>query len=127
MTDRPELVEEWFEKVRHDRDAARILLAAAGPVDVIAFHIQQAIEKSLKGFLIGRGWKLARTHDLNELLIDAIGYSPALERFKQDFARITQYYFRGRYPVTSAQEFTRSQVEADAKVVEDFLRAIGRG
>jgi HEPN domain-containing protein len=37
-------------------------------------HLQQAIEKWLKAFLLHHGWTLRRTHELEALLDEAIRY-----------------------------------------------------
>lgn len=63
-----------------DLNAVEILLKAKN-LDVAALHIQQAIEKYLKGFLLRRGWSLVKTHDLVDLLNEAINYEPAFEKF----------------------------------------------
>lgn len=42
----------WLSKARNDIRAAKTLLVDAQPLyDEISFHCQQAVEKSLKGFL----------------------------------------------------------------------------
>ena len=51
------LPKDWFKKGEIDLESAKILLAA-GTLETAAFHIQQAIEKYLKGYLLGKGWKL---------------------------------------------------------------------
>ena len=47
-----------------------------------AFHLQQALEKYLKGYLIGKGWKLERVHDLEDLIDHAVDYEAAFESFR---------------------------------------------
>ena len=46
---------DWFAQGDMDIQAADILLAQDGPLPVVAFHIQQAVEKYLKGLLISTG------------------------------------------------------------------------
>jgi HEPN domain-containing protein len=44
---------EWLRKAKNDVLSARILLSHSNPVtDTACFHCQQAVEKSLKAFLI---------------------------------------------------------------------------
>jgi HEPN domain-containing protein len=40
---------DWFAQGDMDIQAADILLAQDGPLPVVAFHVQQAVEKYLKG------------------------------------------------------------------------------
>jgi HEPN domain-containing protein len=50
------LPEAWFAQADLDLEAADILMSPVdGPLPVIAFHLQQAIEKYLKGYLIATG------------------------------------------------------------------------
>ena len=44
-------VEEWIERAEHDLEAAQLLLDWEAHSDIVLFHIHQAIEKYLKGFL----------------------------------------------------------------------------
>ena len=41
--------EEWFERGRRDMETAQLIYEQHGYTDAIAYHIQQAVEKYLKG------------------------------------------------------------------------------
>ena len=69
---------DWFILGDMDIQAARILLTQNGPFPVVAFHIHQAIEKYLKGYLLSTGWPLRRIHDLETLVQEAITPRPGL-------------------------------------------------
>lgn len=47
-----QVVKEWIERGEHDLKVAKILFAENEYFDVVLFHIHQAVEKYLKGFLI---------------------------------------------------------------------------
>lgn len=47
--------QEWFERGDHDIETAQFLYGESGYADVIACHIQQAIEKYLRGYLVLQG------------------------------------------------------------------------
>lgn len=76
----PTVPSDWLARAELDFEAAEILLTQAGPLAMVAFHIQQAIEKYLKGFLIHTGWRLRRVHDLEVLIQQALEMS-ILHRF----------------------------------------------
>ena len=59
---------EWFTKADEDIRAAELLLAHDGPLGIVAFLIQQAVEKYLKGYLLSTGWSLEQIHDLETLI-----------------------------------------------------------
>jgi len=59
---------EWFERGRRDIETAQLLYDERGYTDTIAYHIQQALEKYLKGLLVSYGKKPPRIHELDTLL-----------------------------------------------------------
>jgi HEPN domain-containing protein len=64
-----ELARAMLAKARRDQTAARTLAADPGVADeVVGFHVQQALEKSLKAILAREGVPFAFTHDLSVLL-----------------------------------------------------------
>ena len=66
LTDRPRDLLALAEK---DYKAALILARADDPqTDAAGFHLQQAVEKSLKAWLALKSIDYPRTHDLNPLL-----------------------------------------------------------
>src|SRR3990167_6216906 len=91
------LLLDWFKKAEVDLKSAKILLDNE-TLETAAFHIQQAVEKYLKGYLLSKGWKLIRTHDLISLLNEAVAYQPHLEAFRELCVRATEYYIEDRYP-----------------------------
>ena len=59
---------------------------------MVAFHIQQAIEKNLKGLLISFGIAPRRTHDLEDLIESVIEVDHEFQPLLSDCQRITEYY-----------------------------------
>lgn len=60
-----EVARVLLDKATADRAAAEVLIAAGGQADhVVGFHLQQAIEKSLKAVLVFREEEIPRSHDL---------------------------------------------------------------
>ena len=112
---------EWFAQGDLDVQAAEILLAQNGPLAVVAFHLQQAIEKYLKGFLLSTGWSLRRIHDLELLLQQAIAQDADFAPFLAACQRITEYYIEARYPIGVTTPLQRAALQADL----DTTRNIG--
>ena len=96
--------------------------------ELAAFCLQQAVEKFLKAFLLSKGWKLRRIHDLEALLDDAIAYDSSLDQFRNACQKITNYYVVERYPLTVEAEFTldevRTSLEAAGQLIEKLRRGI---
>lgn len=91
--------------------------------DDAAFHLQQAVEKYLKGYLLARGWRLKRIHDIEALLSDAIRYDAGLERYRALCQQVAGYYLIERYPIfeegLSIRE-VRKAYEQTKKLVRDL-------
>ncbi|MDP3103000.1 MAG: HEPN domain-containing protein [Candidatus Methanoperedens sp.] len=92
------LPDDWFRKGDDDKQAVGILLEHGGKSSVAAFLIQQMLEKYMKGFLLSKGWKLKRTHDLEELLDGMVGHDTSFEEFREIAQKATAFYFLERYP-----------------------------
>lgn len=92
------LPEDWFKKGDDDKQAVGILLEYGGKSGVAAFLIQQMLEKYIKGFLLSKGWKLKRTHDLEELLDEMVKFDSSFEEFREISQKVTAFYFLERYP-----------------------------
>lgn len=90
---------EWFTKAARDWQAAETVLRAEPPLaDVAAFHCQQAVEKTLKGFLTCHARVFEKTHDLRRLCRLCADVEPS---FAQQFERVTplnEYAVGFRYP-----------------------------
>jgi HEPN domain-containing protein len=94
------LPDDWFARGKADLSAAEILLNNKGDPQVAAALVQQGVEKHLKGWLLSKGWRLARVHDLQRLLDDAVVYDKKLARYYRLCEKLTAFYFVDRYPFT---------------------------
>ncbi len=59
---------EWFDHGDHEVETAQLIYDNHGHADAIAYHIQQAIEKYLKGYLVLHGIEPPWIHELDTLL-----------------------------------------------------------
>ena len=89
---------DWFNKALKDVRTVEILLREHGDADVAGFHLQQAAEKFLKGYLLSRGWKLERIHNLDILLNEAVQFDSDFEEFREFCEEVTDFYTFERYP-----------------------------
>ena len=115
---------DWFKKAEVDLKSAKILLDNE-ILETAAFHIQQAIEKYLKGYLLSKGWKLIRTHDLISLLNDAVSRESHFEAFRELCVRATEYYIEDRYPFLISSQLSVEELEEireETKVFANFVK-----
>jgi len=86
-----------------EKDFARVERALRDhDPEAAGFFLQQAVEKFLKAFLLSKGWKLRRIHDLEALLDDALAFDPTLEGFRTPCQSVTAFYLVQRYPLTTS-------------------------
>jgi HEPN domain-containing protein len=123
MPDR-RILSEWLNRGAHDISAARLLFENNHYTDTIAYHIHQAMEKYLKGFLLFQGWKLKKIHDLEELLTEALEFQGDFSIYL-DFARkVTAYYIEDRYPPGPPQDYPRDEIGKDLEMAEELIEKI---
>lgn len=115
------LPNDWFAYGDLDLQAAEILLAQDGPLPIAAFHLQQAVEKYLKGFLLSRGWVLRRIHDLELLVQEAIAKDSDFQQFLALCQRITEYYVETRYPIGVRSPLQKDALEMELNAVRALI------
>ena len=111
----------WFKKGDADLRSAKILLRE-GDMEIAAFHIQQALEKYLKGFLLSKGWQLRKVHELDVLLNDAVQYKHELEKFRELCEMATEYYLSERYPYEESFQIPQAEIELQIHQTEDLRK-----
>lgn len=118
------LSDRWFLTAERDLGAAKKLFKVEHFADIICFHLQQTIEKYLKGFLVFHNIKPPRTHDLPKLL-------KLCKRIDEDFGDWTdecvvlnQYYFESRYPPDAPIDYPRSEVKKAIEYIEQLIKFI---
>ena len=104
-------VSEWLLRAEKDFEEAKFLFEHHRPLENAAFFIHQAVEKALKGYLIGNSWELEKTHDLVKLNGDATKFDTAFTKFVPFMEGIVDYYIESRYPIGYLVEYTREEIE----------------
>lgn len=97
MSNDPTLPESWYEHAVRDLKRARRAQDDGDP-ELAVVLCQQAAEKAMKGWLLGKAWKLIKTHDLEQLAQEAAKHAADLGWFLDDAEALTKWYFEARYP-----------------------------
>ena len=92
------IISQWLIKGDNDLKTAEYGLGAKEPItDTICFHCQQAVEKYLKMYLVGKGNEPVITHNISILIANCVRYDPSFKELgKYDF--LTSYAVSLRYP-----------------------------
>jgi len=109
-----------LKKASNDLVAARATLATGQALDVVCFHAQQAVEKSLKAILAFYDVEYPWRHDLGELLGLVRPLAPEIVVHEEHIFRMTPYAVEVRYD----EEFEPSLGEASwaLQAAEDVYR-----
>jgi len=114
---------DWIGKAERDLHRARVLLAD-DDAEGAGFHLQQAIEKYLKGYLLFKGWKLEYIYDLVKLLNCAKDYDLGFEEFRALCEQVTGYYVVDRYPFPVHASPTKEEIEQALRKTEELVKKI---
>lgn len=112
MVDDQAEVREWLAISAQDLDQARFLLLHKRPAGDTAFHIQQGIEKALKAYLLGQGWKLQKIHDVVKLTHEAIQRDPSFQSYQPFMETIAGYYVETRYPPGTTEDIAEDELKS---------------
>lgn len=112
MTAAPPPSARWLPYARRDWSRALLLQREHDP-DGAGMLLQQSVEKYLKGWLLDRGWRLRKTHEVDRLLDDATAHDPALQSFRALGERLSSYYLLERYPTPSPSGPSEAQISSD--------------
>ncbi len=92
-------VGEWIELANQDEASARYLFGMRPlPLEVICFHCQQAVEKTLKAVLAKHRLDIPRTHDLLELLDLVLVLAPSVASLEPRLLSLNDFAVVVRYP-----------------------------
>ena len=95
-----DLVSEWLEIASNDLTVAHHLFDTMHPkpLEIICYHCQQAVEKSLKGYLIDRDVEPPYIHDLEKLHLMCLGHDASFDTIEKACLRLNNYSASTRYP-----------------------------
>lgn len=117
------LPDDWFEKARKDLRRVEVLLAD-DDVEGAGFHLQQAAEKYLKGYLLGRGWSLKYTHDLEVLLNEAMTHDDRFQNYLDVCIMVREFYVEERYPFIGSPLPARHELEDALGTIREMIALI---
>ena len=63
-----DMAKEWLKSAKLDLENIHYIIEVEHLTTVVAFHSQQAVEKSLKAYLESKDMKIPKTHKLQNLL-----------------------------------------------------------
>ena len=117
---------EWVERADRDLRWMAIGFRERDP-GVAGYYLQQALEKLLKAFLMAHGWRLQRTHNLKQLLDEAVVREPSLAQFGDLCTAVTGWYMADRYIDSKEEPPTEDQARAARDAARPFIERLRTG
>lgn len=90
--------QDWFLLARERLNAADVLYAQSGSTYSGIEILHEAVERYLKGFLIAKGWRLRKAHDLTLLKDEAQKFESRFEAFDDLCESLTEQFWAQHYP-----------------------------
>ncbi len=89
---------DWFLLAASRLRGADVLRKAEGVTLLGIEALHEAVERYLKGYLVFKGWKLERIHDLSRLIECATYYDQAFQQYALLADTLTQQFWAQHYP-----------------------------
>lgn len=117
---------EWFEIANKDLNGAKILYEYGADYGLVLFHLQQAVEKYLKGYLIFKTGMLQGRHSLIKLCKKACEFDNEFRKYIKDAAFLNEYYIETRYPAEDPLIADKEDVEDGMKFTIEIIDIINK-
>ena len=120
--------QDWLFLARERLESADALAVHRGPTYSVVELLQESVERYLKGYLVSRGWKLERIHDLAPLVEAATAFDARFAVFDEMAYSLTEQFWEQHYPGGDLTEvgFDYSELRRDVgelvKLIEGLLR-----
>src|SRR5437763_9250413 len=89
---------DWFAFAAERVHSADVLREHEGLTASGIESLQEGVERYLKGYLIAKGWRLIKTHDLTLLVRAAKAFDHAFNAFIPMAEELTEDFFAQHYP-----------------------------
>ena len=118
------IYQNWFKKGDDDLAVAMIIFKDGKFMDSAGYHLNQAIEKYLKGFLLFCSQSYPRTHNLVQLLRECSKFDQNIIDYSEECERMNIYYIEVKYPIDMPQDYPRDEMQKSIEMTEFLIKYI---
>ncbi|WRS26837.1 HEPN domain-containing protein [Oscillospiraceae bacterium MB08-C2-2] len=118
--------DDWMERAYEDVLCARLLAQKEDCLNGAAFHAQQAVEKSLKAYILFKSRSLVDGHNLVWLCKKAAGWDAGLRDWLGSCITLNRFYIEARYPADISIELEPAQAQGFADLAEKLFDYVGQ-
>lgn len=124
--DNKNLAIEWFKFADEDLSSAEFLLNKRPiPLEIICYHCQQSAEKYLKGYILLKGEKIQKTHDLIFLNNICKKYNEIFNKIEEECIELVDYGVEVRYPLNiHIEEYDVKSALTSAKKIKKIIEML---
>jgi len=118
---------DWLYLAKERLRAADVLFAAEAATLTGVELLHESLERFLKAYLISKGWRLRKVHDLSYLLAECIQHNQTFDRFEDLADSLTAQFWAQHYPgnditgIGSNYEAMRADTGSLVQLIEDGL------
>ncbi len=113
---------EWLKKADEDFNFSTSILPDTTFYAQVCFHFQQAAEKYLKAYIVGKGLEFRKIHELRKLLKICEKDNMSFSALRDECDFLSPFYIDTRYPVHWPSQVSREEAlnaqEATRKIKE---------
>lgn len=110
---------EWLKFARFDLLTIESIAKSIFVSQSITFHAQQAVEKSIKAYLVANNKRFPKTHDIGKLLDIIREVDVDLSKKLRHLEILTEYAISFRYPEAAKSKITKAKALRAIKIAID--------
>ena len=114
-----ERYESWINRAKSSYELSKATISTAICFEDLCYQAQQAVEKSLKGFLIYFNVEPEFTHNIRKLLNELEKHTEIPESIKESMD-LTNYAVQTRYP-GEYDEITKEEYENSIRIAKNCV------
>ena len=117
------VTEEWLDRAGDDLDVAKEIMPVEHLTNMVAFHCQQAVEKTLKAIIEELEIAFVKTHNL-ERLMGIVKQKMDIDIDIDIVKRLDEVYISARYPGDLGLLPSGKPSVEDARMLYEFAKNI---
>ena len=107
----------WLLHAKGDLALAKAAETPDVLLELLCFHAQQAVEKSIKAVLVSRGIQISKTHNV-KTLIELLPADVPIHDDVMLAAKLTEYAVANRYPGDETEAIGEDEYEEAVRLAE---------
>ena len=112
---------DWLYHAYQDLLAAKVLIKDKRLYDSVVFHCQQAMEKSLKGYLLYKARRLFDGHNVTWLCKQAAMLDEGFKQWISKSTSLNRYYIETRYPADIPVDISYETAQEILEATEELI------